>query len=95
MTRPDPVGMPALDVARPAAVVFSELPAPVQALVLANEELFAGRWDDLAEDLRRRQAGRPYLFTLDLALDEPLAWIGRLRNYEAARGERLADAIPA
>ena len=33
--------------------------------------------------------------TLALALDEPLAWIGRLRDYEAARGERLAAAIPA
>ena len=95
MTRPDPAGMRALDAGLSPAEAAAQLPPPVRALVLANQALFSGRWDDLAEDLRRRQAGRPYLFKLDLALDEPLAWIGRLRDYEAARGERLADAIPA
>lgn len=94
MTRPEP-GMHALDASQPAAEVYPHLVAPVRDLVLANQVLFAGRWDDLAEDVRRRQAGRPYLFHLDLALDQPLAWIGWLRDYEAARGERLADAIPA
>lgn len=75
--------------------MYPHLVAPVRDLVLANQGLSAGRWDDLAEDVRRRQAGRPYLFRLDLTLDQPLAWIGWLRDFEAARGERLADAIPA
>jgi len=91
MPRPDPE----LDAGRPVHEVLAGLGEPVRQLVVANHILFAGRWDDLAEDIRRRQAGRPYLFKLDLALDAPLAWIGRLRDYEAARGERLAAAIPA
>ncbi len=91
----EPNGLSALDASLPAAEVAAHLAAPLRDLVLANQVLFTGRWDDLAEDVRRRQAGRPYLFALTIALDDPLAWIGRLRDYEAARGERLADAIPA
>lgn len=82
-----------IDDSQAPADVYAGLSEPVRALVQANATLFAGRWDDLAEDLRRRRAGRPYLFALDLNLDEPLVWIARLKAYEAARGELLADAI--
>ncbi len=84
----------ALDAALPARDVLPRLEPAVQDLVIANRELYRDRWDDFAEDLRRRQAGKPFLFKLDLALADPLAWIARLQAYEAARGERLADAIP-
>ena len=92
MVQPD---LSQLDVSRPAGEVFALLDQRLRHLVIANQMLFQGRWDDLAEDLRRRQAGRPYLFRLDLGLDEPLAWIGRLRDYELSRHEHLSDAIPA
>ncbi len=84
----------ALDAALPALDVLSRLEPAVQELVIANRELFHDRWDDFAEDVRRRQAGKPYLFKLDLGVEDPLAWIVRLQAYEVARGERLADAIP-
>ncbi len=84
----------ALDAALPAHEVLARLEPAVQELVIANRELFRGRWEDFAEDVRRRQAGKPYLFKIDLALGDPLAWIVRLQAYEAARGERLADSLP-
>lgn len=92
MSQPD---LSQLDTSRPAGEVFALLDPRLRHLVIANQTLFQGRWDDLAEDVRRRQAGRPYLFRLDLGLDEPLAWIGRLRDYELSRHEHLSDAIPA
>ena len=82
-----------LDASRPASEVFALLDERLRHLVVANQTLFQGHWDDLAEDLRRRQAGRPYLFRLDLGLDEPLVWIARLRAYELTRHEYLSDAI--
>ncbi len=75
------------------ADICAVVPEAVRALIQANAVLFKGHWDDCAEDVRRRRAGRPYLFALDLDLDEPLVWIARLRAYEVARGEFLAAAL--
>lgn len=83
-----------IDDAVPAAELVGRLSGPVLVLIQAGHTLFAGSWDALADDLRRRQAGKPYLFQLDLELEEPLAWIARLKAYELARGESLAAAIP-
>lgn len=83
-----------IDASMTPAEAWNRLDEPVRQLVVAAQVLFGGDWDDLAEDVRRRIAGRPYLFRLELPIDEPLAWIARLKDYERARGERLADAIP-
>ncbi len=65
----------------------------IRQLVLANRTLFGGSWEDFAEDIRRRKAGRPYLFKLPFDLDETLVWIHRLQVYERARAESLGDAL--
>ena len=83
-----------LDPALPPDVVYGRLDSAVQGLIGAVRTLYAGSWMDCAEDLRRRQAGRPYLFRLDLGLSDELGWIHRLATYEAARGERFADTLP-
>jgi hypothetical protein len=73
--------------------LLTRLGEPVRQLVLQVQALYAGSWDDCAEDLRRRGAGHPYLFRLDLgglaSADEALSWLSHLSAYEAARGERL------
>lgn len=78
-----------LDPALPPAAVLASLELPVQRLVAAVQTLYAGSWDDCAEDLRRRRAGKPYLFKLTLGLDDELGWLRRLQAYEASRGERF------
>jgi hypothetical protein len=90
-------GTPAthLDPALPPAEVFAGLPPEVQRLVAAVGALYHGRWDDCAEDVRRRRAGRPYLYRLNLGVDDDLGWLHRLATYEIARGETFAfNALP-
>jgi hypothetical protein len=82
-----------LDVALPPAVVYRGLDPAVQRLAVAAYTLYGGCWDDCAEDIRRRQAGRPYLYRLHLELDDPLGWLHCLKDYEAARGEGFAAVI--
>jgi hypothetical protein len=79
-----------LDPALPPAVVLAGLPLGVRRLVAAVQTLYAGDWDDCAEDLRRRRAGKPYLYRLDAGCGDELSWLHRLRAYELARGERFA-----
>ena len=92
--------MQQLDPALPPAVVFTSLEAPVQRLVAVVQTLYSGNWDDCAEDIRRRRAGRPYLFKLAADVADDLDWLHRLKAYELARGERLdageliAEQIP-
>jgi hypothetical protein len=82
-----------LDPALPPAAIAASLDAPARQLVVAVRSLYQGSWEDCAEDIRRRRAGRPYLFRLELGLDDELAWIHRFITYESARGESLA-ALP-
>ncbi|MBA2482164.1 MAG: hypothetical protein H0V44_16000 [Planctomycetes bacterium] len=76
-----------LDPALPPAAVFAQLDRDVQRLVVATKTLYNGNWDDCAEDIRRRRAGKPYLFKLSVSIPDDLEWLGRLKAYEAARGE--------
>lgn len=83
---------PELDPALTPAAVISGLAPPVRQLVRIVATLYAGSWDACAEDIRRRRAGRPYLYRAEVAGIDELDWIHRLKTYEAARGEPLAAA---
>ena len=83
-----------LDPARAPEAIIADLEAEERELIAACAELYAGNWDDLAEDLRRRQSGQPYLFRLARDPGWVLGLAGRFKAYEAARGVRLADALP-
>lgn len=82
-----------LDPALPPQVLVGRLDRPVRDLISACRVLYEGDWDGLAEDLRRRRAGRPYLFRLRAEPPDALEWIHQFKTYEATRGERLADAL--
>jgi hypothetical protein len=83
---------PQPDPALAPADVYAQLEPAVQRLIVAVATLYSGRWDDCAEDIRRRRAGRPYLYRLQLGLDDELGWLRRLADYETARGESFALA---
>ena len=74
-----------LDPALSPDQAYALLDRGVRMLIAAVRTLYGGSWADCAEDLRRRQAGRPYLFRLDLGLADELGWINRLAAYETAR----------
>ncbi len=81
------------DPALSPAQILAGLDASVRRLIVAVRTLYAGSWEDCAEDIRRRRAGRPYLFRLELGLDDELQWVHRFALYESARGESFA-ALP-
>jgi hypothetical protein len=79
-----------LDPALAPERILSQLPAEVRRLVIIVATLYGGSWDSCAEDVRRRQAGKPYLYRVDIPGVDALAWLHRLHAYETARGEPLA-----
>lgn len=63
-------------------------------VVSAAQMLYDGSLADLAEDVRRRQSGQPYLFVTDLA--EPgqvLSIIDCLQTFERESGVVLAQVL--
>lgn len=78
-----------LDASLTPAAVFASLDAAVQRLVVAVHTLYGGDWDGCAEDLARREGGKPYLYRLKLDLPDAPGWLARLKAYEQARGERF------
>lgn len=82
-----------LDTALEPHEILASLGEPVRQLVQVNHVLYGGRWEDFIEDLRRRLAGRPYLFRLAQDPDETLAWAERLHRYEQVRQEPLAGVL--
>lgn len=83
---------PELDPALPPAAVLAGLDPAVQRLVRIVAGLYGGSFDACAEDIRRRRAGKPYLYRTEVAGIDELDWLHRLKTYEAARGEPLAAA---
>ncbi len=85
--------MRTLDPALEPRAVLAPLRESVRQLVIVNTTMYQGEWDDFEEDIRRRQAGKPYVFRVDLEPREALAWVQGFRAYERASGKRLADGI--
>lgn len=83
-----------LDPALEPVRIVAELDAQARAVIAACAELYAGVWADMAEDLRRRHSGQPYVFKLHLEPGQALQWVERFKAYEAASGARLIDALP-
>ena len=75
--------------------VIASLDPALRRLVDINATIYQGQWDDFEEDLRRRQAGRPYLFCMNDEPPEAVVWVRRLRDYERARGVSLAEVTTA
>jgi len=90
MPRVDTTSMQNLDPALSPGQVLAGLALEVRRLVAAVKVLYAGHWEDCAEDIRRRRAGKPYIFRLALDLQDELEWLHRLQAYEVARGEPFA-----
>ena len=90
MPRVEASHMQNLDPALSPGQVLASLDLEVRRLVAAVKVLYSGHWEDCAEDIRRRRAGKPYIFRLALNLQDELEWLHRLQAYEVARGESFA-----
>ena len=64
-------------------------------LVTLRDELYGGDWGRMLTDLHDRRDGKPYVFKLVNLINEDVARIGKLQNYERANGINLADYLTA
>jgi len=69
------------------------LPAEERMLVVLREELYSGSWDRMLVDLRDRLKGRPYIFKLVNRIQDDIARIEKLQDYEKKNNVNLAEYI--
>ena len=62
-------------------------------LVIIRDELYAGNWDEMLEDLNARLESRPYLLKLAGRIESDIERIARLRKLEEQSGVNLADYV--
>lgn len=60
-----------------------------KVLLDVRDELYAGDWDELEQDLRARLAGKPHIFRLMSKIEEDLARLETLRSFEKANDVNL------
>ncbi len=72
---------------------FDSLSPEERMLVVLREELYGGSWDRMLQDLRDRLRGRPYIFKLVNRIQEDIARIEKLLEYEKKHGVNLGDFI--
>ena len=69
------------------------LSADERMLVTLRDELYAGSWEQMTKDLGDRVKGRPYIFKLVTRIQDDLARIQKLRDYERKNGLNLAQYL--
>lgn len=72
---------------------FDTLTPEERMLVVLRDELYSGSWDRMLQDLRDRLRGRPYIFKLVNRIQEDIARIEKLQEYEKKHGVNLGDFI--
>lgn len=75
------------------AQYWDSLSPEERMLVVLREELYAGSWDKMNQDLKDRLRGRPYIFKLAHRIKDDLARIDKLLEYEKKHGIDLSDYI--
>jgi hypothetical protein len=62
-------------------------------LVVLRGELYDGQWSQMEADLRARLDGKPYIFKLVNRIEDDLARIARLRQFESDSDVDLCDYV--
>lgn len=71
---------------------FYDSLAPEESMLLTlRDELYAGSWDTMIEDLKDRLKGKPYIFKLVNRIEEDIDRISRLRDYEKKNSVNLRE----
>ena len=71
----------------------SDLSPEDRILVIIRDELYAGNWDEMLEDLNARLESRPHLFKLTGRIESDIERITRLRKLEEESGVNLAEYV--
>lgn len=62
-------------------------------LVVLKDQLYAGRWDTMIDDLENRLTGKPYIFKLVNRIKDDVERIEMLRKFESDHGVDLAKYV--
>ena len=74
--------------------VFAEsLSKAERVLVVLRDELYAGSWQELIDDLKARQDRKPFIFKLNTRIDEDLSRIAKLHAFEQENGLDLGQLL--
>jgi hypothetical protein len=86
---------PKLDAGRTRKVrqFVSRLGREERMLLVLKRELYENSWDDMVADLRARLEGRPFIFKLVNRINEDLARIQRLREFEQQQQVNLSEFV--
>jgi hypothetical protein len=69
------------------------LPPEELMLVKLREELYSSSWDRMLADLKDRLKGRPYIFKLVNRIQDDIARIEKLQDYEKKNNVNLAEFL--
>ena len=69
------------------------LSAEEEQLIIIRDFLYDGDWQEVIEDLRGRQQGKPYIFKLNSRIEEDLQRIAKLQQYEMTHGVNLGKLL--
>jgi len=64
-----------------------------KTLVTLRDELYGGSWEQMLGDLRDRLKGKPYIFKLVNRIQDDIARIEKLSEYEKKHKINLADYL--
>ncbi len=62
-------------------------------LIALKSQLYGGMWEPMLDDLRNRLAGKPYIFKLANRIQDDIARIEMMSEFEAEHKIDLADYI--
>jgi hypothetical protein len=62
-------------------------------LVVLKAQLYGGSWEPMLDDLRNRLAGKPYIFKLVNRIEDDIARIEQMRQFETEHNIDLADYV--
>lgn len=70
---------------------FNTLSPDERMLITLRDELYNHSWDRMLDDLRNRIKGKPYIFKLVNRIQDDIARIEKLMDYEKKHHVNLAD----
>ena len=71
----------------------AQLSEPERMLVLLQKELYESSWQGMLRDLENRLTGKPYIFKLANRINEDIARIEKLKDFEEQHQIKLSDFV--
>jgi hypothetical protein len=72
---------------------YQSLNPEEEQLIIIRDFLYDGDWEEVLQDLRARQGGKPFIFKLNSRIEEDIRRIERLRSYEEEHRVDLKDYL--